>query len=124
MQLSRTSAVGRVRTVGYIEGTSALILFFIAMPLKYLSGMPDTGKSVVFWVGLVHGLLFISYATVTFIAWGKGCLTAKLVGLAALASIVPFGPFVIDRRLRVEEHSSGSLESCGTGQSSYDDIAR
>jgi integral membrane protein len=94
------SPVHRVRTVGFIEGTSALILFFISMPLKYLSGIPDTGKAVVFWVGLIHGILFISYATVTFIAWGRGALTAKLVGLAAIASIVPFGPFVIDRRLK------------------------
>ena len=94
------SPVGRVRAVGFIEGVSALILFFIAMPLKYLSGIPETGKSVVFWVGLIHGILFISYAAVTFIAWGKGHLTGKLVGLAAIASIVPFGPFVIDRRLK------------------------
>jgi len=100
------SPIARVRTIGFIEGTSALILFFIAMPLKYLSGMPETGKAVVFWVGLVHGLLFISYATVTFFAWGKGCLTAKLVGLAAIASIVPLGPFVLDRRLKAYEVSA------------------
>ena len=76
------------------------------MPLKYLSGMPETGKSVVFWVGLIHGILFIIYAAVTFIAWGKGHLTGKLVGLAAIASIMPFGPFVIDRRLKAHEESS------------------
>lgn len=98
--------VHRVRTVGFLEGTSALILFFIAMPLKYLSGMPDTGKAVVFWVGLIHGILFISYATVTFIAWGRGYLSAKLVGLAAIASIVPFGPFVLDRRLKAYDRSA------------------
>jgi integral membrane protein len=95
--------VGRVRGVGFVEGISALILFFVAMPLKYLSGMPEIGKPVVFWVGLIHGLLFISYATVTFVAWGRGHLTAKLVGLAAIASIVPFGPFVIDRKLKAFE---------------------
>ena len=100
------SPVGRVRAVGFIEGISALILFFVAMPLKYLSGMPDTGKPVVFWVGLIRGILFISYAAVTLIAWSKGHLTARLVGLAAVASIVPFGPFVIDRRLKAYEESS------------------
>jgi len=103
---SWSTPVGRVRAVGFIEGISALILFFIAMPLKYLSGIPDTGKTTVFWVGLVHGILFLSYATVTFIAWGKGHLTAKLVGLAAIASIVPFGPFVIDRRLQQHEEAT------------------
>jgi integral membrane protein len=89
--------------VGLFEGTSFLLLVFIAMPLKYLSGIPDIGKDVVYWVGLVHGLLFISYATVTFIAWGQAALTAKLVGLAALASLLPFGPFVLDHKLRAIE---------------------
>lgn len=95
--------VGRVRGVGLIEGISALTLFFIAMPLKYLTGTPELGKSVVFWVGLLHGILFISYAAVTFLAWGQGHLTAKLVGLAAIAAIVPFGPFVLDKRLKAYE---------------------
>jgi integral membrane protein len=99
--------VGRVRAAGLVEGVSALILFFIAMPLKYVppagSETAALGKQVVFWVGLIHGLLFITYATVTFVAWGKGALTAKLVGLAAIASIVPFGPFVIDRKLKAVE---------------------
>jgi integral membrane protein len=100
------SPVGRVRAVGFIEGVSALILFFVAMPLKYLSSIPETGKSVVFWVGLIHGILFISYAAVTLSAWRKGHLTANLVGLAAIASIVPFGPFVIDRKLKAHEEST------------------
>jgi integral membrane protein len=97
------SPVGRVRAVGFVEGISALILFFVAMPLKYLSGIPATGKSVVFWVGLIHGILFVSYAAVTFIAWGRRHLTGRLVGLAAIASIVPFGPFVIDGKLKAHE---------------------
>ena len=95
--------IGRIRAAGLVEGTSALILFFIAMPLKYLSPYPDLGKDVVFWVGLVHGVLFCIYAAVTFAAWGLGAITAKVVGMAAVASIVPFGPFVIDRRLKERE---------------------
>jgi len=91
--------------VGFVEGISALILFFVAMPLKYLSAIPDIGKSVVFWVGLIHGILFISYAAVTLGAWRSGRLTSRLVGLAAIASIVPFGPFVIDARLKRHEES-------------------
>lgn len=105
----RKTWVDRVRAVGFIEGISALVLFFGAMPLKYvgalqdLSGQPELGKSAVFWVGAIHGALFVAYATVTFTAWGKGFLTSKLVGLAAIASIVPFGPFVIDRKLKAFE---------------------
>ena len=96
--------VGRVRAAGLVEGVSALVLFFVAMPLKYLpaadSPTAALGKDVVFWVGLVHGILFITYAVVTFAAWGQGALRAKHVGMAAAASIVPFGPFVIDRKLK------------------------
>ncbi len=92
--------VGRVRAAGLVEGVSALILFFIAMPLKYLSGFPDVGKEVVFWVGAVHGALFMAYALITFVAWGQGALRFKHVAMAAVASIVPFGPFVIDRKLK------------------------
>ena len=57
----------------------------------------------VFWVGAVHGGLFVLYAVVAFWAWGKGHLSDKLLGYAALASIIPFGPFVIDRKLKAAE---------------------
>jgi integral membrane protein len=93
------SAVGRVRLAGMVEGTSFLLLLFIAMPLKYLAHIPEP----VLAVGWVHGVLFIIYAAVTFIAWGGGHITARMVGMAAVASLVPFGPFVIDRRMKVAE---------------------
>jgi integral membrane protein len=93
------SAVGRVRLVGTIEAISFLILLFVAMPLKYLAHQPDAVR----YVGWTHGVLFISYAAVTFIAWGGGHLTSRLVGMAALASVVPFGPFVIDRKLKTAD---------------------
>ncbi|MBA4187861.1 MAG: hypothetical protein C0467_07570 [Planctomycetaceae bacterium] len=104
--------VGWVRGVGSIEGVSALILFFIAMPLKYIAKIPE-GGAIVYWVGLVHGVLFTIYAGVTFYVWGKGHLTAKLVGYAALASIVPFGPFVIDRKLKAYELATDTATAAG-----------
>ncbi len=101
--------VGRVRGVGLIEGCSALLLFLVAMPLKYmtalqgLSGQPMLGKSAVTWVGSIHGALFIAYALVAFWAWGRGYLSSKLLGLAAIASIVPFGPFLLEHKLKETE---------------------
>ncbi len=101
------SPVGRVRTAGFIEGISALVLFFIAMPLKYVppagSETALLGKEVVFYVGAAHGGLFIAYALITFLAWGQGALRFQHVAMAAVASIVPFGPFVIDRKLKAVE---------------------
>jgi len=86
-----------------IEAVSFLVLLCIAMPLKYLSDMPDLGKKVVFWVGLVHGLLFMTYAAVAFFAWFKRQLPGKLLLLTAVASVVPLGPFFIDHRLKTQE---------------------
>jgi integral membrane protein len=93
------SAVGRVRFVGSIEAVSFLILLFVAMPLKYFAGKPEAVR----YVGWAHGVLFISYAAVTFIAWGGGHLNSKHVRMAAIASLLPFGPFVIDRRMKLAE---------------------
>jgi integral membrane protein len=99
--------VGRVRAAGLVEGVSALVLFFVAMPLKYGpeagSDLAAAGKQAVFWVGSIHGGLFVLYALITFIAWGQGALRFKHVAMAAAASIVPFGPFVIDRKLKQVE---------------------
>ncbi len=94
--------VGRVRAVGLVEGVSALVLFFGAMPLKYVFQHPS-GADAVFWVGAVHGGLFVLYAVVAVWAWFWGHLSDKLLGLAAVASVVPFGPFVLDRRLKAAE---------------------
>ena len=80
------SPVGRVRAVGMVEAVSFLVLLCVAMPLKYLSDMPELGKQVVFWVGLVHGLLFITYAAVAFWAWRTRHLSGKMLMLAAVAS--------------------------------------
>jgi integral membrane protein len=110
-----STPVGRVRAVGMIEGVSFILLMFVAMPLKYLSPYPAMGKEVVFWVGLAHGLLFIAYAVVTFVAWGQGALRFKHVALAALASLLPFGPFVIDRKLKAveEQREPDTVEARG-----------
>ena len=111
--------VGRVRAAGLVEGVSALILFFVAMPLKYApeagSETALLGKQVVFWVGAIHGGLFIAYALITFIAWGQGALRFKHVAMAAAASIIPFGPFVIDRKLKAVQEQG---KPAAPGQSS------
>ena len=37
--------------VGFVEGISFLLLIFIAMPLKYMLGLP----AAVSWIGSIHG---------------------------------------------------------------------
>jgi integral membrane protein len=84
-----------VRRIGLTEGVSYLLLLGVAMPLKYFAGLPEA----VLAVGWAHGVLFMAYAWVTFWAYGKNRLPFRWVGWCALASLLPFGPFVIDPRL-------------------------
>ena len=92
-----TSPIGRLRQVGKIEGTSFLVLLFGAMPLKYLAEMPLAVKIV----GWAHGLLFIWFCWALVRAKIAG-LPLRLAALAFVASLLPFGPFLIDDRLRRE----------------------
>lgn len=87
--------VKQFRIIGAMEGLSFLILLGIAMPLKYMAGIPEPVK----YIGWAHGLLFILY--LFFVAGARWKLqwTFSQLLLAAVASVVPFGPFVVDRKL-------------------------
>lgn len=89
------SPVGRVRLIGLTEGVSFLLLMGIAMPLKYLADLP----LAVTYVGWLHGLLFILLCLAVFQAWLAGALTFRRSLLVFFAALLPFGPFIIDRRL-------------------------
>lgn len=90
------TSIRNLRWVGIAEGISFLLLLFIAMPVKYLLGIPVLVK----YVGWAHGILFIAYIVAVFAAiramrWN---LFAVLVALAA--SLVPFGTFILDKQLK------------------------
>jgi len=89
------AAVERLRRVGKIEGISFLILLGIAMPLKYLAGWPLAVKVV----GWAHGVLFIAFLLALWGAWRRAGLPVRLGALVFIASLLPFGPFLIDERL-------------------------
>lgn len=93
------STVGRMRLVGMLEGVSFLLLMGVAMPLKYFAGMPEAVK----YTGWVHGLLFIGYCLAILNALVAGRIAFKDSVIAFLASLVPFGPFVVDGRFAADE---------------------
>ena len=93
------SSVGRVRLAGMIEGVSFLLLMGVAMPLKYLAGMPEAVKLA----GWCHGVLFILYCAAIFSAWANGKLPFSKSAIAFVASLIPFGPFLIDRKLAADD---------------------
>jgi integral membrane protein len=93
------TTVGRVRAAGLIEGISFLVLVGIAMPLKYFAGMPEAVRIA----GWIHGLLFMVFFVVLLVAHGEKRWPLSFTGLVFLAALVPFGPFLVDRRLKREE---------------------
>ena len=84
------------RVVALVEGVTTLLLFLVAMPLKYLAGQPWLVPPV----GWIHGVAFIAYVlTMPIGLWGRGAgFTGWLRTFGA--AFVPFGTFVNDRWLK------------------------
>jgi len=92
------STIGVLRMIGIIEGISYLALLFIAMPLKYFAGLP----SYVYVVGMAHGVLFVMFVLALLVVWINHRWSFLRVVGAFIASLLPFGTFVLDARLRKE----------------------
>ncbi|MBT2756984.1 DUF3817 domain-containing protein [Mesobacillus foraminis] len=92
------STIGQFRLMGFIEGTSLLVLLFIAMPLKYLAGLPEAVKVV----GSVHGFCFILYLFVIAYTTFKIRWSLKWMVSSVLVAFIPFGNIVLDRFLKTQ----------------------
>jgi integral membrane protein len=89
----------RFRMIALAEGVSFLILLLIAMPLKYLFDIPQAVRIF----GWVHGALFIGYIYFTFGVFTSFKKDFIWLAKAFLASVFPFGTFILDRELKMEE---------------------
>ena len=86
----------RFKLIGLIEGYSYLILLFIAMPIKYMGGEPMAVKIV----GMAHGILFILFILAQYQATSTYKWKFKFNAFAFLASLIPFGTFYLDKKLK------------------------
>ena len=85
-----------LRLLSLIEGVSTLILFFIAMPLKYAGGMP----LAVTIAGTIHGILFTMLALMLLVAIRQVPLPVSVAATGLVAAVLPGGPFLFDGKLR------------------------
>jgi integral membrane protein len=92
----QNSALKNLTIMGYLEGTSFLLLLGIAMPLKYMLGIPEAVK----YVGMAHGALFIAYILMLLIATSKIKMPLWAMPAGVVGSFLPFGPFVFDHLLK------------------------
>ena len=84
-----------LRHLAIVEGISTLVLFGIAMPLKYFAGMPLAVRIV----GSVHGALFVALVVMLLLAVRKVPISLGMAAAGVVAAVVPGGPFVFDRHL-------------------------
>lgn len=95
----RNNPIRFLRKIAAVEGISFLVLLGIAMPLKYALGYPQAVKLV----GWLHGILFVilcaSLAQTMIVArwpFTRGAIVF-------VAALLPFGPFILDRRMDAYE---------------------
>tara|TARA_B110000003_G_scaffold140148_1_gene141776 strand:+ start:1381 stop:1665 length:285 start_codon:yes stop_codon:yes gene_type:complete len=85
-----------LRILGNIEGISYLLLLGVAMPMKYYFEMPMTVKIT----GMAHGVLFVAYCLVLALCMKNFNWSLKFGAYLFIATLIPFGTFVTDRKLR------------------------
>ena len=82
------------KIVAIVEGISALLLFFFAMPMKYIFDNPIFVKHI----GMAHGVFFTIYIIfATILKFTQKWNVLKYLEIC-LASIPPFGTFYIEKK--------------------------
>lgn len=89
------SFIKALRLLALVEGFSTLILFGIAMPLKYFAGIP----AAVTLAGTIHGALFVALVAMFVLGIWKVPLSPGLAAAGIVAAVLPGGPFLFDRKL-------------------------
>jgi len=90
------------RKVAFAEGVSFVVLLFIAMPLKYVAGMP----MAVTICGGLHGVLFVAFVILAREVMSDYKKDIRWILKAGLASIIPFGTFYMDKQWKQEEQEA------------------
>lgn len=85
----------KLRLTSIVEGTSLLLLLFIAVPLKRLLDIPEA----VSIVGPIHGALFILFNILLLVAIFKHDLKVKHALLGFIASVIPFGGYIFKAKI-------------------------
>jgi len=82
------------KLTSFLEGTSYLLLLFVAVPMKYYGG----DESMVKMLGMPHGIFFIAYIGIAF--WIKDQMKwdNKTFLIVLVASLIPFGTFYVNRK--------------------------
>ena len=99
--MKQKAALRGFRQIATIEGISLLVLLCFSI-LKRVSDS-DIGPLGVKYVGWAHGVLFVIYMYMLYRCWDLYNWSWKRIVVFVLASVIPFAPFWVDRKLKEEE---------------------
>ena len=83
------------RVIAFLEGLSYILLLFIAVPIKYINSDPQYVKML----GMPHGLLFMGYIALAIVLRTDNQWIKNNFFVVILASVIPFGTFVVEYKL-------------------------
>lgn len=83
------------RITAFFEGVSYILLLFIATPIKYFGDDPQYVKML----GMPHGILFMLYVILAYMLKSENDYFKLNFKNVLLAAIIPFGTFLLDRKL-------------------------
>jgi integral membrane protein len=82
--------------VAIAEGISYLVLFFNMLVIKRVDLV--LYKSLLYPIGMAHGILFISYVVLAFLIWKNQQWSLKEFFIVQVASLLPFGTFYVEKK--------------------------
>ncbi len=84
------------KLVALLEGVSYLALLANMLFIKKMN--PELGQSLVFPIGMAHGLLFIGYIILAIMLKDQMKWKGKDFFLILIASVIPFGTFWVEKK--------------------------
>ncbi|MCU0431665.1 MAG: DUF3817 domain-containing protein [Cytophagaceae bacterium] len=91
----KESVLNLFRKVAFVEGISYLLIFLAGYPGRLL-GYPQVMRVI----GMGHGILFIAFCVLLALVWKTNNWSFTKVVFAFLLSLVPFGTFYMEHRMR------------------------
>ena len=95
------TAYSRLKWVCRAEGYSSLLLFAVAMPLKYLFDMPEPTR----WLGTIHGVAFVLCVAQAMMYGIAHRWTLQKAAITFVLTIVPAGTLFAEKWILGDERA-------------------
>lgn len=89
------------RKVAFVEGVSYVAILLNILVVKNIN--PSLGQSLVYPIGMAHGVLFIAYVILAILVMSKYRRGFVWLVIAGIMSVIPLGTFFMEKRWKKEE---------------------